>query len=102
MADFPISPSKPTSMVSFAPLFTYNQAMADRIGSNFAQEYCTVTQCGELVCAGKRGNFEYVNFAKLDGNPALYAATASSLSANLVPVSLGVFFGDKCVDGSSM
>ena len=54
------------------------------------------------MCAGKRGNFEYVNFAKLGGDPALYAATASSLSANLVPVSLGVFFGDKCVDGSSM
>jgi hypothetical protein len=53
------------------------------------------------VCAAQGGLQQSV-FARVGANLQLFAATADAVSALVVPLNLGVFFGDKCVDGSSL
>lgn len=96
---FPLSPYLPTSPTSVLRPFT--QASINQTPEAYAQEYCTVTQSGELVCAAQGGLQQSV-FARVGANLQLFAATADAVSALVVPLNLGVFFGDKCVDGSSL
>jgi hypothetical protein len=96
---FPLSPYQPNSPYSVLRPFT--QANIDRNPTAYAQEYCTVTQSGELVCAAQGGSQQSV-FVRVGSNVQLSTATAGAINAQIVALNLGVFFGDKCVDGSSL
>lgn len=99
-AGFQISPFQPT--LAYSNLRPFTQASIDRTPSGFKQEYCTVTQSGELVCAATGTQYQYTMFARVATNVQLFGASAGSVSAVVVPLNLGVFFADKCVDGSSL
>ncbi|KAG9197853.1 hypothetical protein G6514_000794 [Epicoccum nigrum] len=97
-AGFLLSPIQTNNQYSNLRPFT--QASIDRNPSTFKQEYCTVTQSGELVCAAM--GTQYSIFTKVSSNMVLSVANPEAASAVIVPLNLGVFFGDKCVDGSSL
>jgi hypothetical protein len=45
---------------------------------------------------------QYSIFTKVGSNMILSVANPEAASALIAPLNLGVFFGDKCVDGSSL
>lgn len=99
-AGFQISPFQPT--LAYSNLRPFTQASIDRTPSGFKQEYCTVTQSRELVCAATGTQYVYSVFVQIGANPILSVADPSGATAPLSTLNLGLFFGDKCVDGSSL
>ena len=45
---------------------------------------------------------QYSVFARVSTGLALAVATPDAINAQVVALNLGVFFGDKCIDGSSL
>ncbi|KAF3007634.1 hypothetical protein E8E13_008411 [Curvularia kusanoi] len=83
-------------------LSSYSQETINRSPSTYAQEYCTVSAQNQLECTAQNTQYTWTLFSMAKNSNALFVSTASSISSSNVAITLGVYYGNQCIEGSSI